>query len=230
MRSAIVLYTGGKDSHYALLRALKNQDLDLDNITLVNIRSEREDLLLLHTINSRWVDVHANLMKLPMRIFHISGENELEEISEIISKTVKDSKARYIVSGVVASGFQKRFLDSLAKRLGVDHYSPLWGMNQENLLREEVLKERIEFIIVAAQAMGFNERWVGRLICREEDVEELIKLSQKYSFSPVGEGGEYESYVVASPLFKDRKIKIKGHKEWYLSGWGYFRIESVEIE
>lgn len=196
---------------------------------LLNIRSEKEDLYLLHTINSRWVDTHAQLMSMPIRVFYIRGDDEKREVAEIISKVARETNARYLVSGVIASSFQKRILDSIASINGLEHLSPLWGSDQERLLREEVVKERIEFIIVAAQAMGLTEGWVGRVISSERDVEELIRLSRRYGFSPVGEGGEYESYVISSPLFKGKRIRVDGVKKWYKAGWGYFYIERAEI-
>ncbi|MGC9009731.1 MAG: diphthine--ammonia ligase [Sulfolobales archaeon] len=223
----LALYTGGKDSHYALYIALKL--LKLGKPYILNITSSREDLYYLHTINSRWAKIHAEIMGIEFISKEIRGDREFDEIKEVISRTVLEINAKYIVSGVVSSNFQKRALDSIASELGIKHIAPLWGRDHRDLLIEEVIERGIGFVIVAVQAMGLDERWIGREIITREDVEELLRLSSRYSFSPIGEGGEYESFVVRSPLFKGRRIITSGEKKWFLSGWGYMRITNVEI-
>ena len=228
MDKTLVLYTGGKDSHTALIKWVEKKGSKKD-IILLNIRSLREDLMLFHTINSRWVDIHAQLMNMPIYTKEISGEDEKREFSEAVKEAKEMFDAKYLVSGVVASSFQKKILDDIASRHGLIHCAPLWQMDQESLLREEVEKLKISFIIVAAQAMGLDERWVGRIISSKEDVDELIRLSKKYMFSPVGEGGEYESFVISSPLFEGRKIDVRGRKIWFKAGWGYYYIDEIKI-
>jgi len=223
----LALYTGGKDSHYALYIALKV--LDLGKPYILNITSSREDLYYLHTINSKWAQIHSEIMGIEFISREIRGDREYDEIKEVITRVVSEINAEYIVSGVVSSNFQKKALDSIASELGIKHVAPLWGRNHRDLLIEEVVERGIGFVIVATQAMGLDEEWVGKEISTHKDVEELLRLSSKYSFSPIGEGGEYESFVVKSPLFKGRRIIARGEKKWFLSGWGYMRINNVEI-
>jgi Predicted ATPases of PP-loop superfamily len=87
----------------------------------------------------------------------------------------------------------------------------------------------VSFMIVAAMALGFTEEWVGRIIKDEGDVESLLRLARKHGFSPVGEGGEYESYVVFSPIFKGKILVPLGEKVWFPSGWGYYAIKDVKV-
>lgn len=227
MPRSVVLYTGGKDSHTALVYWLRESSLE--DVVLLNIRSSREDLMLFHTINSRWTEVHADLIGASMYVFEIGGD-EVEGLRAALSKIRRETGARYIVTGAVASNYQKRVFDTLARELDMVHVTPLWQREQEGLLREEVLGLGIGFVIVAAQAMGLSEEWVGREVSTERDVEELIEVSRRYMFSPVGEGGEYESYVVSSPLFRGRRLRVYGRKVWYPAGWGYLYIERVSVE
>lgn len=227
MERFLVLYTGGKDSHYALWIALNILRLGEPRILIMT--SSREDLYYLHTINSSWARIHAELMKIPYFVYEIRGVDEYEEIKNAIKRAVLESRARYIVSGVVSSRSQKKALDQIASEIGVEHITPLWGRDHRELLIEEVVSRGIAFVIIAAQAMGFNEEWVGREVSDQKDVEELISLSSRYQFSPVGEGGEYESYVTRSPLFEGRRIVVEGDKKWFLSGWGLMRISNIKI-
>ena len=44
-------------------------------------------------------------------------------------------------------------------------------------------------------------------------IEEMKKLKEKYQINPAGEGGEYETFVINSPLFK-KGGKIKSFKDF----------------
>jgi len=223
----VALYTGGKDSHTAVLIAMK--EYRLEPVLLLTILTPKDDSYLLHTINTKWAKIHASIMGIPFEERVISGLNEDQEVQGVIEEIIAKYKADALVTGGIASMYQKKRFDGFARKLGIEHIAPLWGLDQERVLRLEVLEYGVSFMIVAAMAMGFTEEWVGRIIKDEGDVESLLRLSRKYSFSPVGEGGEYESYVVSSPLFKCKVLDPIGEKIWFPSGWGYYAIKEVKI-
>ena len=223
----VALYTGGKDSHTALLIAMR--EYGLEPALLLIISTPRDDSYLLHTYNVRWAKIHASVMGIPFEEVPIEGVNEDAEVQRAVESAVERSGASSIVTGGIASMYQKRRFDAIARSLGVEHIAPLWGLDQERVLRLEVLEYGVGFAIIAAMAMGFTEEWVGRVVDDIEDVEALIRLSRKYSFSPVGEGGEYESYVVSSPLFGCKKLVPVGRRFWFPSGWGYYSIDDVKV-
>jgi len=73
-------------------------------------------------------------------------------------------------------------------------------------------------------AMGLGPQWLGRAVTPDA-AEELIALSRRYGFSPIGEGGEYETYVVESPLLR---VEVRGTAHWHPSGWGYYEIKEAK--
>ncbi len=228
MARFISLYTGGKDSHTATIIAMR--ELRAEPALLLTIVTPKDDSYLLHTINTRWAAIHGDVMGLPLKIVEIAGSDEDREVLRELEIAVDQVKADMIVTGGIASVYQKKRFDSMAKSLGVEHVSPLWGMDQERVLELEVFEYGVRFMIVGAMAMGFTEEWVGRLIESRDDVEKLLRLSRKYMFSPAGEGGEYESYVIYSPLFKCTRLKPIGRKIWFPSGWGLYVIDDVRKE
>jgi ABC transporter with metal-binding/Fe-S-binding domain ATP-binding protein len=227
MGKFVSLYTGGKDSHTATLIAMK--DYKLEPGLLLTILTPRDDSYLLHTANIKWAKIHAHIMGIPFEEIEISGSNEDREVEIVIGEIVAKYGVDAIVTGGIASMYQKKRFDAFARNVGVDHIAPLWGLDQEKILRLEVLEYGVGFMIVAAMAMGFTEDWVGRVIDDGKSVEALLKLARKYSFSPVGEGGEYESYVVSSPAFKGKRLIPSGKRMWFQSGWGYYSISEVQI-
>ncbi len=206
MEHAIALYTGGKDSHYAIIKALEEGIItDL----LVIVTPQRSDSWMFHTINIRFARLHALLMRKPYIVVNVSGikEKEVGELRAALKKLeVQHDRVRYLISGAVASRYQKRRVDTLCRSLGLEHISPLWGYNQSDLIMEEA--EHLAFIITAVQAYGLSLEWLGKVIS-SWNVDELVREAERAGVSPVGEGGEFETFVIRSPLFKRSGIAIR---------------------
>jgi ABC transporter with metal-binding/Fe-S-binding domain ATP-binding protein len=213
-----VLYTGGKDSHYALMRAL---EAGLEVACLITAVPGRPDSYMFHSINVRWSALHGEAVGMPHHFVEVSGvkEAEVEELAEALRGIKRGRGIEGLVSGAVASRYQKSRVDAVAERLGLKHVAPLWGRDPERLLREEASAMR--FMVVAVMALGLGPSHLGRVVTPEV-AEEIIALSRRYGFSPVGEGGEYESFVVESPLVSVEVLEGEAH--WHPSGWGYYMI------
>lgn len=225
-KKALALYTGGKDSHYAMLKAQENGYI-IDLVVIVH--SAREDSWMFHTVNTRWAKLHVKAMGKQLVELKVSGkkEKEINELLEHLRKLKDKYDFEAIVTGAVASRYQKKRVDLIAENLDVEHFSPLWGLDQEDVLREEV--ERIEFIITAVQAYGLTDKWLGQRIDKN-NVEEFLRICRKYQISPIGEGGEFETFVLYSPLMSKRVRILKARKEWYPQGYGYYIIDEAVLE
>ena len=229
LKKAIALYTGGKDSHYSIIKAL---EAGVRVVALVTAVPRITDSWMFHSINVRYVKLHAQAMDLPLHMISVSGikEKEVEELRDHIGSTVlsKYDDIDYIISGATASRYQKERVDSLAEELGLKHLAPLWGRNPVNLLAEEV--NYIDFIIVAIQAFGLTMKWLGKLITRK-DLDIFVKICQKFSINPVGEGGEIETFVISSPLLQGHAIKIhKSVVKWFPElCCGYYFIKDASL-
>ena len=222
----IALYTGGKDSHFAIIEALRSGHIVK---CLITAEPARADSYMFHAVNARWALLHGEAMGIPHYLAGVSGvkEREVEELGEVLARYKRECGAEGVLTGAVASRYQKERVDRLAERLGLVHVAPLWGRDQVELLLAEA--SALEFIIVAVMAMGLDERWLGARISRLE-AQKLLELSRKYGFSPVGEGGEFETYVIASPLFRGKRVEIlEAEIHWSPAGWGYYEIKSARL-
>jgi len=229
MRKAVALYTGGKDSHYAIIKALEK---GIVTACLIIVRAGREDSWMFHTVNIDRAILHAKLMGIPYVTVQVSGakEIEVEELKHALGTQaiMRTNEVEYLVTGAVASRYQKERVDMLAKELGLKHYAPLWGADQGKLFLEEA--STLGFLITAVQAYGLSSELLGRLITPSLAVK-LLSRFKRYSISPVGEGGEFETFVISSPLFKGRSIAVrKASMTWNPNTFtGYYVIEDVGI-
>ena len=186
-----VLFSGGKDSSYALYKARK------DVKVLITIDSKNKDSFMFHTPVDKVSELYKKI-KIPLIKVETEGkkEEELEDLKLAIKKAIEEYKIEGIVTGAVASTYQASRIQKICDELDIYCFNPLWMKDQEELLREIVKKFKIKIVKVAAD--GLDESWINKII-DEENLEELIELSKKYRFSVSGEGGEIETEVEEFP-------------------------------
>ncbi len=110
--------------------------------------------------------------------------------------------------------------------LGLKVITPLWRKDQD-MLMDQFLDSGIRAIVVGCYAEGLYESWLGRLIDTEA-VEELRALRSRYGISIMGEGGEYESLTLDSPMHS-MALGISGFEKEWKKGAGTLRVTSAEL-
>ena len=110
--------------------------------------------------------------------------------------------------------------------LGLRVITPMWRKDQD-MLMEQFLASGIRAVIVGCYAEGLDESWLGRPI-DEESVAELRELRERYGISIMGEGGEYESLTLDSPMHS-RPLGITGFEKDWKKGAGTLRVTSAEL-
>jgi ABC transporter with metal-binding/Fe-S-binding domain ATP-binding protein len=217
-----VLATGGKDSTLALYRVL-NKGYKV--AFLVCMISLSEDSYMFHYPNIHLIDLFAEAVEIPLVKGETSGvkELELEDLKRLIAKLNVEG----LVSGAIASNYQKTRIERICRQLNLECITPLWGENPQDILRE-ILELKFKVIITGVYAHGFNMDWLGRKI-DEETVNSLIELNRQYGVSIVGEGGEYETLVLDAPFFK-KKIKIVEAEKIWKNQRGHFLVKKATLE
>jgi diphthine-ammonia ligase len=224
MMKVASLFSGGKDSACAAVIASKEHEI----VCLLTAFSDRDDSWMFHVPCVRWTKVQAEAMGIPIIQFKTSGvkEGELEDLKRGIEKAKRWYKIEGVVTGAIASNYQRERIDKLCVELGLKHIAPLWGVDEEEFMRG-LIKTNFEVVIVGVAAAGLDESWLGRKIDLK-CVHDLIDLRDKYGIHLAGEGGEYESFVLFCPLFKKRLRILKSEKIWQGNS-GYLDIEKIEI-
>ncbi len=199
------LYSGGKDSTYALHWAVFK---GFHITCLITLLPKREDSWMFQYPNVEFTRYQAEAMGIPIFFQESSGikEKELDDLYLALSNA-KELGAEGIVSGALLSDYQRLNINLVAYRLGLKTFSPLWRKNQEKYMRE-LVDEGFIYIITSASAYGFPFELVGKEIDKES-TERIIYAAKKFGFNPAFEGGEAETFVTYAPLFK-RKLKIIG--------------------
>ena len=203
-----VLFSGGKDSCYALYWAHSQA---WQTQCLVSVIPEKPDSYMFHYPNIELVEQQAKLLQLPLlkRKTKAEPEKELDDLEALLKEAKESYGIDGVVSGAVASEYQKTRIERVCHCIGLKSFAPLWHKRQEQLLREE-LRAGFEIIMVGVYAEGLDEHWLGKRL-DEEAVDELVG---KQVLSPVGEGGEFETLVLGGPMFSSRLETKEVKREW----------------
>jgi diphthine-ammonia ligase len=222
-----ILFSGGKESCYALWWSL-HQGFEVS--CLLTFIPRRPDAWLFHYPTVSWVRLQAQALGIPHEAFRVEGRGEDEELGSLKKalgelKLAKGIEA--IVYGVVESSYQKRCFDRVCHFLGLKSLSPLW-LKEPRVLILDMLKMGFRIVITRVSALGFDESWLGSTL----DIERLRLLEglrAKYGLHISGEGGEYETFVLDMPLFKERIAFIELERHW-IGDEGYLNVRRAILE
>lgn len=191
------LSSGGKDSNAALYRMQRrNSRIEC----LANLRSENKNSYMFDVKKQESeVERQAEELGIPLLMEETDGEkeDELEDLENVLRRARQKYSVEGVVSGAIASSYQRDRVEKVAENVGLKAFAPLWRRDQESYMRWLVREGfRIEITDVAAR--GLDETWIGRVI-DEQELEKLISLSREHGFNAAGEGGEYETRVLEFP-------------------------------
>ena len=189
----VALVSGGKDSTYAAYLANKAGH---EIVCLLSIIPPSEESHMYHYTNIHMMPTVSSAWGLPI-ILHHSKEDELAELEESLSLLKVDG----VCTGAVASVYQKSRIENIAEKLGLETISPLWGCEPEKTLLEMV--DEMDVMMVRVAADGLGKEWLGKVLDKRTAYQ-LIEVCRKYRIHPMGEGGEYETFVLNAPHFKKR--------------------------
>lgn len=216
-----VLFSGGKDSTYALFCA---QHYGWDVSELVTVFSTSQESYMYHVPAIELTRLAAESIGIPL--IEVVTPPEPEEELIPLKDTLASLDLDGIVSGAVASEYQRRRLDQICDEIGIKSFAPLWHKSPGFLL-SEMVSQGFEIMIAGCYAEGLDERWLGRIL-DEKALAELDRLHKKYGIHVGGEGGEYESMVLGGPHMS-RCIKVEYEKEWKILS-GKINIKKAWLE
>ena len=220
-----VLFSGGKDSCYAIYKASKEHEITC----LLSVISKNPESYMFHTPNIELTKLQAKAMEIPLITKTTEGEKELElnDLKLLIQTAVAKYNIEGVVTGALASVYQATRVQKICAQLGLWCFNPIWQMDQVELLNE-LKKNKFQTVIVGVFAYPIDDSYLGKRITRNM-IDKLIELSKKYKINPAGEGGELETFVTNAPMF-NKKIKIKKSEIEYENNAGILLIKEAELK
>lgn len=204
-----VMFSGGKDSTYATW-VVQHQGWDV--ATLLTVKPGSQDSLMFHSPNVEWTHLQAEAMSLPHDTVHATQSDELAGLRQSLVNLKNGQRISGLITGAVASDYQKNRFDNMCDAIGLKTYAPLWHKTPK-LLVEDLKRAGFRIILTAVAAKGLDESWLGRELS-DQEWSHLERLSKVHGIHLTGEGGEYESFVLDAPHFSKSVEVEKSRNEW----------------
>lgn len=201
-----VLSSGGKDSSAAIWWT---QCKGWEITHLVTMIVEGDDSWMFQIPGTSLVEAQAKLCDYDWLPVTTQGFQE-EEISDL-EKALSELEIDGIVSGAIRSDYQKTRLERMCERLNIKSFTPLWHQSSDSHM-EGLVSNGFQVMITGVSSEGLTDEWLGHILTTESLLR-LKSLASKYRFNFDGEGGEYETLVVAGPHMKGF-LDLDYKKEW----------------
>ena len=225
----VSLFSGGKDSSWALYRALET---GLSVERLVTVHPEG-DSYMYHVPATDLASLAAESIGIPLVDVNpddfgaddvadagAQGDDELEPLEIALSDLATelgdgangaDGGIAGLVAGAVESEYQTSRIEAMADRLDAELFAPLWQEDPRELA-DAMLDAGFEIRIVQVAAYGLDESWLGRTLDADA-LADLEAVHEEYGVHILGEGGEFETLVTDAPHM-DRPIRLDAEPVW----------------
>jgi len=215
------LFSGGKDSTYAIYAALQ-RGWEITHV--IAIHPEDPASMLYHVPNVHVTPLLAEAMGIPI-VEERAGSGEEAEL-EALDRAIRRTGTKGILVGAIASDYQHARVNRVSHRLGVRVFAPLWRRNPEHLLAD-YLAARFDVRFSAVSGEGLDASWLGRSLDMTA-AKDLLLLRDRVGLHPCGEGGEFETVVLHAPFFRRRLEVLEAEAVWEGTS-GYWRITQSRL-
>jgi len=202
MKTAAMLWTGGKDSALALFEA---RGSDYDVRCLVTFAPPKPDFLA-HPL--AFMKLQAEALGLPHHVLQVNEPFAADYETHL--RTMRNEMGiDAVVTGDIAEvNGSPNWIRERSRPVGMEVHTPLWGRDRQTLL-EELLNQRFTVRFSCVKKRWLSESWVGRTL-NEPTIAELQTVRERTGLDLCGEEGEYHTLVTDGPQFS-RAIEVQSY-------------------
>jgi uncharacterized protein (TIGR00290 family) len=197
-------WSGGKDSSMALYEMLRTDCFEI--AALLTTVTDAYDRVSMHGVRRTLLEQQADSLGLPLEKVLITTGATNGEYEHRMAGMLE----RYRAQGISAVAFGDIFLQDLKSyrernlaRLGMRGIFPIWRRNSHELA-QTFIRLGFQAITTCVDSQVLDRRFVGRLI------DESFLSDLPSSADPCGENGEFHSFAIAGPIFRNKVDCIKG--------------------
>ena len=188
MSHAFAMWSGDKDSHFALCRAMH---VGVKPEVLLTFIDADTDLVLSRRIPPELIEEQARLVKIPLLKVRATYQTYEPELCNTLCDLRSDGITQGIFGDIHLRGHRDWVEEKLSEH-DMRGIFPLWRV-PTNLLIKEQMESMCSVIILIERHM--SESYLGR----EVDAE-FVEYMVENGMDPCGESGEYHTFVCQSPL------------------------------
>jgi diphthine-ammonia ligase len=204
------LFSGGKDSLYAIYLALKQGVIVEHLVSLVpNLPIPSP-----HAENLESLKILGESMEKKLTIVEFSKERFIE--------TLKSLKVDALVAGDIFVESHLKYLQDVCSKVGLKLLEPIYGRDTLELFHE-IFNLGFKALITGVDVKFLGDEWLGFTISKETGTTFLSKIGD---VDPLGENGEFHTLVLECPLYA-KSFKVKSVERKVEKDTAYLNVTIV---
>ncbi|MBL4624018.1 MAG: diphthine--ammonia ligase [Flavobacteriales bacterium] len=192
---AIMFWSGGKDSAFALYKILQEDKYQV--VTLITTINKEFDRVSMHGVRAELIEEQASSIGIPLHKMYVDGGsyNEYEEkLTSVLQEFVKQGIYKVIYGDIFLEDL-KEYRDNLLLQVGMAGVYPLWQRSTSAII-VEFLDLEFSTTTCCVYTKFLTKKEVGQLV----DKQFVDGLNS--SVDPCGENGEFHTFCWNGPIFK----------------------------
>ena len=211
-KNTICSWSGGKDSCFALMKAI---NAGHHPAVLLNVLNESGEISRSHGIPAKILQAQANSMNIPLHLIASSWKDYETEFITALSSLKEKYALDYAVFGDIDLQPHREWEEKVCSKAGLSALLPLWQQNRKELVLQMIESGISAMIVSCNELLGSD--FIGRII----DEKCIVDL-EKVGVDICGENGEFHTLVLDCPLFNNKLNvevldKIKHEQYWFSS-------------
>jgi len=190
----IMSFSGGKDSILALYKMIKK---GYEPVALLTTIKKDKEKSWTHHLDNNFLRRVSESLEIPILLVECDVDDYERKFEEALFKA-KDMGATICAFGDIDIELHRNWDLDRCKNTGIEAKLPLWQQNREELVYE-FIDSGFETIINKVNLKYMGVEFLGKVLDRK--IIEDIKLT---GADACGENGEYHTFVIDGPLFKNR--------------------------
>jgi uncharacterized protein (TIGR00290 family) len=194
-KRALVAWSSGKDSAYAL--HLARQDEGLDVRGLLTTVADAYERVAMHGVREALLDAQAASVGLPLVKVRIPSPCPNEDYEREMGKAMAQAGAAgidHVVFGDLFLADIRAYREAQLARIGMTPVFPLWLRDTAALARE-MIAAGMSAVLTCVDPKQLDRSFAGRRF------DGALLAALPASVDPCGENGEFHTLVTAGPMF-----------------------------
>jgi uncharacterized protein (TIGR00290 family) len=188
MQRALVSWSGGKDSAFALRRARAS---GVEPAALLTTYNEASDQIPIHDVPMEWIRRHAEVLGIPLRTVALpwpcTNAEYLSRVGSALTAAAGEG-IDSIVFGDIHLSEIREFREKALAGTGLAPLFPLWGSDSAQLARD-IIAAGIHATVTAVDESRLDRQLVGRRF------DDALLAEFPPHVDPCGENGEFHTVV-----------------------------------
>ncbi|MGE5146872.1 MAG: ATP-binding protein [Candidatus Eiseniibacteriota bacterium] len=201
-KRALVAWSSGKDSAYAL--HLARQDDTLEVVGLLTTVTDAYERVAMHGVREALLDAQAASVGLPLMKVRIPSPCPNEVYERAMGKAMADALAQgidHVVFGDLFLADIRAYREAQLAKVGMTPVFPLWLRDTAALARA-MIASGVEATLTCVDPRQLDRGFAGRKF------DGALLEALPASVDPCGENGEFHTLVTAGPMFS-RPIAVR---------------------